>query len=93
MQTCQVVVHKEEIFGGYKENAFGNNINPTAWQPNRIKRFVNSTLAAEAMSLIEASRKAYWIRCIIIEIFSTIATPVICLTDSKTLYHAAKSSK
>ena len=34
-----------------------------------------------------------WIRCIINEIFPTITIPVICLTDSKTLYHAVKSSK
>ena len=54
---------------------------------------MNTTLAAEAMALIEATEKAYWIRCIIIEIFPTIATPVICLADSKTLYHVAMSSK
>ena len=45
------------------------------------------------MALIEASGKAYWIRCIINKIFPTIAIPVICLTASKTLYHAVKSSK
>ena len=67
--------------------------NPIACQSHRIKRIVNSTLAAETMALIEASQKAYWIRCIINEIFPTITIPVICLTDSKTLYHAVKSSK
>ena len=82
--------------GGYIifwSDAFENNINPIAWQSHRIKRIVNSTLAAEAMALIKASGKAYWIRCIINKIFPTIAIPVICLTDTKTLYHAEKSSK
>ena len=45
------------------------------------------------MAPIEASGKAYWIRCITNEIFPTVAVPVICLTDSKTLDHAVKSSK
>ena len=44
------------------------------------------------MVLIAASGKAFWIRCIIKKIFSTIAVPVIWLTDSHTLYHAVKSS-
>ena len=82
--------------GGYiifRSDAFGNNINPIASQSHRIKRIVNNTLAAEAMALIEASGKVYWIRYIINEIFRTIAIPVICLTDSKTQYHAVKSSK
>ena len=82
--------------GGYiifLSDAFGNKINPIAWQSHRIKRIVNSTLTAEAIELIEASEKAYWIRCIINDIFPTITIPVICLKDSKTLYHAAKSSK
>ena len=74
-------------------DTFGNNIHPIAWQSHRIKRILNSTLEAEAMGLIEASGKAFWIRCIINEIFPTIAIPVIYLTDSKTQYHAVKSSK
>ena len=45
------------------------------------------------MTLIKALGKAFWIRCIINEIFPTIAIPVICLTDSKILYHAVKLSK
>ena len=82
--------------GGYIifwSDAFENNINPIAWQSYRMKRIVNSTLAAEAMALIEAPGKAYWISCVINEIFQTITIPVICLTNSKTLYHAVKSSK
>ena len=82
--------------GGYINlwsDALRNNMNPIAWQSHRIKRILNSTLAAEAMALIETSGKAFWIRCIINEILPTIAIPVICITDSKTLYHAVKSSK
>ena len=82
--------------GGYIifwSDAFRNNMNPIAWQSHRTKRIMNSALAAEAMALIEASKKAFWIRYIINEIFPTIAIPAICLTDSKTLYHVVKSSK
>ena len=81
--------------GGYIifwSDAFGNNINPIPWQSHRIKRIVHSTFAAEAMALTEASGKAYWLRCIINELFLTIAIPVISLTDSRTLYRAVKSS-
>ena len=54
---------------------------------------VNSKLAAEAMAFIEAPGKTFWVWCIINEIFPTIAIPVICLADGKTLYDAVKSSK
>ena len=80
--------------GGYIifwSDAFGNNINPIPWQSHRIKRIVNCTFGAEAMALTEASGKAYWLICIINELFLTIAIPVICLTDRKTLYRAGKS--
>ena len=80
--------------GGYIifwSDAFGNNINPIPWQSHRIKRIVNCTFAAEAMALTEASGKAYWLICIINELFLTIAIPVICLTDRKILYRAVKS--
>ena len=40
-------------------DAFRNNMNNLAWQSHRIKRIVNSTMAAEAMALIEASGKAF----------------------------------
>ena len=68
-------------------------MNPIAWQSLRIKRIMKSTLAAVAMTLIEASGKAFWTKYIINRIFPTTAISVICLTDSKTLYHAVKSSK
>ena len=51
---------------------------------------MNITLAAEAMALIKASGKAYWIRYIINEIFPNSAIPVVCLADGKTLYHVVK---
>ena len=54
---------------------------------------LNSTLAAEAIALIEAPGKTFWVWCIINEIFPTTAIPVICLADEKTLYDAVKSSK
>ena len=81
--------------GGYIifwSDAFENSINPIVWQLHRI-RIVTSTLAAEASALIEASGKVYWVRCIISEIFPAIPMQLICLTDSKTLYHAVKLSK
>ena len=64
-----------------------------ASQSHRTKRIVKSSLVAEAMALIEASGKTFWIRCIINEIFLNIATPIICLIDSRILHYAVKSSK
>ena len=75
-------------------NAFGYNINPIAWQSHRIKRIVNSiTLTADPVALMEASGKTYWIRWYNQWNFPNYCLPVICLTDSKTLYHAVKSSQ
>ena len=78
LQACQEVVPKEDIYRRiFWSDAFGNNIYSIAWKSHRTKRIVNSTLAAEAMALIEASGQAYWIRCIINEIFPTIAISVM----------------
>ena len=74
-------------------DTFENNINAISWQSHRLKEVVNSTLAAEAIALIDTSEKTFWIRSIINEIFPSIVIPVIFLRDSKTLYHAVKSSK
>ena len=71
--------------GGYivfQFDAFENNCNLIAWQSHRIKGIVNSTLAAEAMAIIEASKKTFWIRYIIIEIFPNIVIPVIFLQNT-----------
>ena len=78
LQACQEVVPKEDIYRRlFWSDAFGNNIYSIAWQSHRIKKIVNSTLAAEAMALIEAPGRAYSIRCIINEILKTTAISVM----------------
>ena len=82
--------------GGYViflSDVFANKVTPIAWQSHRLKRVVNSTIGAETMALIEASGKAYWLRCMISEIVPSFSVPIHCFTDSKTLYHAIKSTK
>ena len=81
--------------GGYIVFWFGvfeNNINPKAWQSHRIRGIVNSTLAAEAMAIIEASEKAFWIRCIITEIFPNIVIPVIFLQNTASCCKVIKAN-
>ena len=73
-------------------DAFKNNINPIAWQSHRIRGIVNSTLAADAMAIIEASEKAFWIRCIIIEIFPNIVIPVIFLQNTASCCKVIKAN-
>ena len=82
--------------GGYViflSDVFANKVTPIAWQSHGLKRVVNSTIGAQTMALIEASGKAYWLRCMISEIVPSFSVPIHCFTDSKTLYHAVKSTK
>ena len=65
-----------------------------AWQSRKVKRIVNSTLAAEALQMVDAAGKAYWLRCLLEEIIPTkIHVPIHCITDSKILCDAVHSTK
>ena len=63
-----------------------------AWQSRKLRRVVNSTLSAEALQMIDAAGKAYWIQCLLEEVCK-IKIPIQCVTDSKTLYEAVHSTK
>ena len=66
--------------GGYViflSDVFANKVTPIAWQPHRLKRVVNSTIGVETMALIEASGKAYCLRCMISEIVPSFSVPIV----------------
>ena len=79
--------------GGFIIFLYGrnNNVCPIIWKSHRLKRVVKSAMAAETMALLEAAEHAMLIKTIIGEIHNIDATkiPIICITDSKSLYEAS----
>ena len=77
----------------FLSDSLNKNVSAISWQSRKLKRVVNSTLAAEALQLIEAAGKSFWLKSILQEIYKGSEFPVTCLTDSKTLFQATKSTK
>ena len=59
---------------------------PIAWQSKKLKRVVNSTLAAEAMSLLEGAGVATYIAELIAEMTGASRMKIHCFTDCKSLF-------
>ena len=59
--------------GGYIIFLVGENKNccPLAWEAKKMKRVVRSTLAAETLALVEAVDMAFYLGCVLSEIFTT----------------------
>ena len=72
-----------------------NNSCPVSWSSNKIKRVVRSTLAAETLAFTEAADTAFYIQKLLIEILQTSsipAIPIMCLTDSQSLFETIGTS-
>ena len=73
-----------------------NNSCPLAWKSNRIKRVVKSTLAAETLSFVEGCDMGIFMSKIVSEIITganSSSLPVTCMTDNKSLYDAAHTTR
>ena len=70
------------------------NCAPIMWQANKIKRVVDSSLAAEALSLLAGLEEAIYLREIIEEIFKlkNKSVPVHAIVDNKGLTDALHST-
>ena len=84
--------------GGYIIFLKGTNdkVCPISWAAKKIKRVVKSTLAAEALSLVEGLDACYFVRSILQEMFnsgSTQSIPIRCFTDNKSLCQNIHSTK
>ena len=65
---------------------------PLAWNTNKVKRVVKSTLAAEALALEEAIAHAMYLQEILKELLVDIVD-IVCVVDSNNLLKAVNSSR
>ena len=65
---------------------------PLAWNTNKVKRVVKSTLAAEALALEEAIAHALYLQAILKELLVDIID-IVCVVDSNNLLKAVSSSR
>ena len=84
--------------GGYVIFLKGKNgsLCPISWGAKKIKRVVKSTLAAEALSLVEGLDACYFVRSILHEMYNVKAGQNImikCYTDNKSLCQNIHSTK
>ena len=67
---------------------------PLTWNANKLKKIVDSTLAAESMSLSNAVKEAVYIKHILKELIGERSVlPIFCVTDSKGTRDAVYSTK
>lgn len=81
--------------GGYLIILKGKNgrICPITWSSSKIKRVVKSTLAAEALSLVDGVDACYFVRSILQEMFKVKDIKIKCFTDNKSLCQNIHSTK
>ena len=77
-----------------KGSQSGQNVAPVAWNSNKVKRVVGSTIAAEALSLLMGMDHAYYLRAILAEVLKKEQTEIkiISFIDSNNLYEAVFST-
>ena len=65
-----------------------------SWQSRRVRRVVKSTLAAEALALLDAAQAGVLIGHTIAKILSLATSPIVnCFVDNKSLVDALYSTK
>ncbi|VDI35393.1 Hypothetical predicted protein [Mytilus galloprovincialis] len=84
--------------GGYVIFLRGQNGKncPISWSSKKIRRVVKSTLAAEALSLVDGLDACYFVRSILQEMIKLNAgesIPINCFTDNKSLCQNIHSTK
>ena len=84
--------------GGYLIFLKGKNgsLCPISWASKKIKRVVKSTLAAEALALVEGLDACYFVRSILHEMIQVKhgnEIPIKCYTDNKSLSENIHSTK
>lgn len=66
---------------------------PLSWRSGRIRRVVRSTLAAEALALVEGLEEAVCLRTLLCEMIAGIEIPITGIVDNKSLVESVHSSK
>ena len=72
----------------------GDHVAPVAWNANKVKRVVGSTIAAEGLSLLMALDHAHYLRAILAEVLGKVQKDIqiVSYIDSKNLYEAIYST-
>ena len=84
--------------GGYIIFLVGNNNQymPIAWQSQRIKRIVKSTLGAETLAMVDLTEACFYYRKLILDLLQLEDHPtnikITCKTDNSCLYDAMHST-
>ena len=68
-----------------------NNCSVISWKANKIKRICRSTLAAEAMSLVEGLEECLYLKEVMKELGFVL--PIVAFVDNKSLQDSIYSSK
>ena len=81
--------------GGHLIFLKGKNgkICPVSWGSKKIRRVVKSTLAAEALSLVEGIDACYFVRSMLQEMFKVKDVIIRCFTDNKSVCQNIHSTK
>ena len=66
---------------------------PIFWQSRKVRRVVKSTLAMEALSLLDGAGTAVYLSRILMEISGCENIPVKCFVDNRSLVEALSSYK
>ena len=105
LNGCKVICYSDASFRNLNEEGsqggfivFIQNKNdeiiPIQWQSKRIKRIVKSTIAAECLSMIEASEAAYLLKLLLEEILAgNCNIDISCVIDNQSLHNAIHSTK
>ena len=81
--------------GGHLIFLKGKNgkICPVSWCSRKIRRVVKSTLAAEALSLVDGIDTCYFVRSMLQEMFKVKDVVIKCFTDNKSVCQNIHSTK
>ena len=69
------------------------NACPLAWQAVKIKRVVKSTIAAEALSLLEGIELCIYLKTLILTLVENKTLEIIAIIDNKSVVEALYSTK
>ena len=105
LSTCQLVAFCDASFANLPDRGsqggfiifvidFSGRYCPIAWQSKRVKKVVNSSLAAECFAALEAAETCIWLRNIFVEYLCCdereVKISIMC--DNKSLVHAVHTS-
>ena len=105
IENCSIELYTDASFANLKDSASQagfliflldkeRNANIIKWQSKKISRVVKSTLAAEALALLDGAENAYYIKRLMEDILGKDTDiNVHCISDNKSLVDSVYSTK